>query len=125
MHLMDAINHIIDDGIEGARHDYIKPRDKSKLDGSIKGFEDCRGKNPSEIEALLLQANQVSQRAFIDANEGRISSEQYWFWRCRTIEIEWVANVLSHIMVAQGWPPIGIMTANGGLQAARIISVAP
>jgi len=124
MLLIDAINKIIDEGIEGACRDYSEPRNKSKREGSVKGFEDCRGKSPAEIEALLLAASEASQRAFIDVNEGRMTSDEYWYWRCRTIEIEWVTNVLSHIMVAQGWAPIGIMTAKGGLQAARIIGVA-
>jgi hypothetical protein len=37
------------------------------------------------------------------------------YWRCRALEIEWVANVLSNILDAQGLPPIGMMTARGGM----------
>jgi hypothetical protein len=33
------------------------------------------------------------------------------------------ANVLSNIMQAQGWPPIGTMTARGAMKAAEIIGV--
>jgi hypothetical protein len=39
------------------------------------------------------------------------------------MEIEWVANVLSNILVAQGMLPIGDMTARGRLKAAEIIGV--
>ena len=57
MFLLDAITQIIDDGIEAARADYSKPRDKLKLDGSIKGFEDCRDKVPYQIADLIVSAN--------------------------------------------------------------------
>jgi len=39
---------IIDDGIEAARLDYPKPGDILKREGSIAGFEACRGKSPAE-----------------------------------------------------------------------------
>jgi len=35
---------------------------------------------------------------------------RYWYWRCRALEIEWVVNVLSNILDAQGLPPIATMT---------------
>jgi hypothetical protein len=118
MLLIDALNQIIDDGIEAARSDYLKPGDKPKLDGSIHGFEECRGRSPDEIADLLVAASEKVVEVF------REQSPQYWFWRCRQAEIEWVANVLSHIMVAQGWAPIAMMTARGGMKAAEIIGVA-
>ena len=117
MLLNDALNQIIDDGIEAARADYSKPRDKLKRDGSILGFEECRGKAPAEISALLSAAGEK----MIEAH--REQSPQYWYWSCRQAEIEWVANVLSCIMAAQGWPPIAMMTARGHLKAAEIIGV--
>lgn len=118
MDLNDALNHIIDDGIEAARSDYGKPRDTLKREGAIKGFEECRAKSPDEIAALLAQADRKVEEAM------RAESPQYWFWRCRHVEIEWVANVLSCIMAAQGWTPIHTMTARGQMKAAEIIGVA-
>jgi hypothetical protein len=49
MLLVDAINHVIDDGIEAARHDYAKPGDTLKREGAIAGFDECRNKEPVEI----------------------------------------------------------------------------
>lgn len=118
MLLNDALNQIIDDGIEAARADYTKPCDKLKLKGAIKGFNECRGKSPDEISALLVIAGEDC------TNAHQQQSPQYWYWRCRQAEIEWVANVLSCIMDAQGWPPIGMMTVRGGMKAAEIIGVA-
>lgn len=118
MNLNDALNWIIDDGIEAARADYKKPKDKLKLDGAIRGFEECRGKSPDEIVALYAEAGERQQQAFFD------QAADYWYWRCRQAEIEWVMNVLSNIMHAQGWPPIGMMTMRGAMKAAEIIGVA-
>ena len=117
MLLVDALNHIIDDGIEAARNDYLKPEDKLKLDGSIQGFEDCRCKSPTEITDLVIKANQVVNE------KHREQTDDYWYWRCRVLEIEWVANVLSHILITNGHPAISMMTARGGLKAAEIIGV--
>ena len=118
MLLIDALNQIIDDGIEAARADYTKPRDKLKLDGSVRGFEDCRGKNPKEILDLIRRAEATC------TVKHREQANDYWYWRCRALEVAWVANVLSHILVANGHLPIAMMTARGGLKAADIIGVA-
>jgi hypothetical protein len=119
MTLNDALNHIIDDGIEAARLDYAKPRNTLKREGAIAGFTECRGKQPSEIKALLAEANERAFRAPGD------DAEHFWYWRCRALEIEWVANVLSNIMVAHGWPAIAMTTARGAMKAAEIVGVRP
>ena len=49
MTLNDALNQIIDDGIEAARADYSKPRDTLKRDGAIAGLEDCLEKVPRRL----------------------------------------------------------------------------
>ncbi len=70
-----------------------------------------------EIAALLLDANERAHQAM------REDDPRYWYWRCRALEIGWVANVLSNILVANGMLPIGDMTAHGRLKAAEIIGV--
>lgn len=120
MTLNDALNQIIDDGIEAARLDYSRPQQKLKLEGSIAGFEDCRGKSPDEIAAL---ADEAERTAFEVLRRDNCEVENYWYWRCRALEIEWVVNVLSNILVAQGIAPVGRRTARGALKAAEIIGV--
>jgi hypothetical protein len=118
MLLVDALHAVIDDGIEAARHDYAKPRDTLKREGAIAGFEECRNKTPAQIAALLVEANERARQAMQEEDP------RYWFWRCRALEIEWVANVLSNILVAHGTLPIATMTARGRLKAAEILGVA-
>jgi hypothetical protein len=118
MLLVDALNFIVDDGIEAARHDYAKPQDTLKREGAIAGFEECRNREPAQIAALLVEANERANQAI------REDDPRYWFWRCRAAEIGWVVNVLSNIMAAQGWNPIGTMTVRGAMKAAEIIGAA-
>jgi hypothetical protein len=99
VHLRTA-NHIIDDGIEAARMDYIQPGDTLKREGAIAGFDECRNKEPAEIAVLLVEANERANQAI------REDDPRYWYWRCRALEIGWVANVLSNILVAHGTLPI-------------------
>lgn len=115
---VEALDQVIDDGIEAARQSYSKPRDKLKLEGSIQGFKECRNRTPVELKSLLADAGRKMVEGY------REGSEQYWFWRCRQAEVEWVCNVMSHILIAQGLRPFGIMTARGGIKAAEIIGVA-
>jgi hypothetical protein len=88
-----------------------------KREGAIAGFDECRNKEPAEIAALLAEANARARQAICEGDP------RYWFWRCRALEIEWVANVPSNILDAQGLPPIRMMTARGRLKAAEIIGV--
>lgn len=64
MTLNDALNQIIDDGIEAARADYPQPSDRLKLEGSVQGFEECRGKSPAKILELLTDAGKKTIEAY-------------------------------------------------------------
>ncbi len=117
MQYHEALHAIIDDGIESARLDYAKPADKQKLDGSIFGFEECRGKSPVEIAIILASARERAQQAH------REQAVDYWYWRCRELEIEWVANVISALLMNQGLPIIVPVTHRGMLKAMDIVGV--
>ena len=115
MILADALNAIIDDGIEAARYDYREARNQQKMEGAIRGFEECRNRSPSQLVSLLCDASDRAEKARQER------AADYWYWRCRHAEIEWVANVLSCILQAQGLDPLYTMTARGMMKAADII----
>ncbi len=119
MNLAQAIDLIVDDGIEAARADYRRPDQAMKLAGSIRGFEDCRGKGIEDLVTLLEQSAQDTHAA------RQRQAPDYWFRRCRQVEVEWVANVVSAILINQGLRPICTVTARGMLKAADVIGVAP
>jgi hypothetical protein len=124
MNYDEFLAQVIEQGIQGARSDYGNTQEshrQKKLEGSIEGFEACRGKSPQEILQLLAQAHQRTQEAFARVHADEISSDEYWRVRCREAEIEWIANVVSAMLVNQGLDPIVTPTYRGVMQAARIL----
>lgn len=109
------LNRIIEDGIAAAEKDYVD--DQQKRDGAVRGFNECRGKSPEELVVLWTEASKRAQDAHLE------DAGDYWFWRCRNAEIEWVCNVVSAMLVNQGKPPLFSWhpTAHGGMKAAEIL----
>jgi hypothetical protein len=111
----EFLTRVINEGIEAATADYTDPSDKERLEGSIAGFNACRDKLPEELVA-------VWQKATNDMNS---ALDNYWWYRCFQLEVEWVCNVVSGMLVNEGqnsllsWLP----TANGMMKAASIIGV--
>ncbi len=119
MDYYEFLNRVIDEGIAAATADYTEPDDKQRLDGSIAGFNACRNKLPEELVEIWTNAGEIVNKAFGDPEEN------YWYHRCYQMEVEWVINVVSAMMVNEGqdtllsWLP----TANGMMKAASIIGV--
>lgn len=118
MLLGQLIDRICADGIEAVRADYVRPDQADKLKGAIEGFELCQGITSAEhlLEALD-KANARAQEAF--------EASDYWRWRCRAAEIDWVCNVVSAAMVANGMKSLGSIwpTCRGMMKAAEILGV--
>jgi hypothetical protein len=116
------LDRVIDDGIAAARADY---REGPKLEGSVEGFEDCRGKGPTELRDLLAEARQetVKARRAIGDESDQALVDAYWRIRCRELEIEWVCNVASAALMNQGLRVIVPPTARGVMKAAEIVGV--
>jgi len=120
MNYTEFLTRIIDEGIEAAKADYTKESDKQNLEGSIAGFNACRDKSPEELVKVWQKASDDMNNAF---NEQK---DNYWWFRCFQLEVEWVCNVVSAMLMNQGqttpllsWLP----TANGAMKAASIIGV--
>jgi hypothetical protein len=117
MNYEEALNKIINDGIEAAKQSYAKPGDELKLNGAIAGFEACRGLSPTSIGELMKKAFKTAEVCAV------VQDPEYWYWRCRALEIQWVANVISAILDAQRLPVIVHPTVRGVKKAAEIIGV--
>jgi hypothetical protein len=111
------LTRIIDDGIAAARADYAN--DEDKREGSVEGFEACRGKAPLDILKLLTEAGAATLRAM------REDDTHYWRIRCREAEIEWVANCVSAILINMGSAPLAshLPTARAVMKAAEVFGV--
>jgi len=58
------------------------------------------GKTPNELGRLCFSANDRTKKAYSD------QTDDYWYWRCRSAEIEWVCNVVSAILFRLGYKPL-------------------
>lgn len=121
----DFLHRLIKEGIAAAKKDYQSDEDnnRGKLAGSIDGFEACRGKQPIEILKLLEDARVKGHQAFIRVHEKEISDFEYWKVRCCEMEIEWVANCVSAMLVNQGLQPIVYPTYRAVMAVAKIVGV--
>jgi hypothetical protein len=119
MEYYEFLKRIIDEGIDAAKADYTDPNDKQHLDGSIAGFEACRNKLPEELVQVWTDVSKQVNMAFGDPEEN------YWYHRCYQLEVEWVINVVSAMLVNEGQDPLlsWLPTANGMMKAASIIGV--
>lgn len=119
----EFLERVISEGIAAAKTDYAAPAQRMKLQGSVEGFEACRGQKPEGIAGLLKEAGKRTEEAKRRLHLEEISAGQYWRTRCREAEIEWVANVVSATLVANKLTPIIVPTARGCMHAARILGM--
>lgn len=95
----EFLTRVIDEGIAAAKADYKEPEDKARLDGSVEGFETCRGKHPIDLQRLLWDSRQKTQTAFHQVHEKEITDEEYWRIRSIEAEVEWTCNVVSAMLM--------------------------
>lgn len=121
----DFLKRLVSQGIEAARRDYggkDRHRD-AMLAGSIEGFMECEDLQPDEIADLLQDAGRRTREARTRAELGETKRDDYWRARCRELEIEWVANCVSVILVNDGHEPIIPPTGRAAMTVARIVGV--
>jgi|ERR1035437_1208620 hypothetical protein len=127
MNYGDFLEAVINDGIVAAEVDYPDYPDEEKdeekqittnlkREGSVAGFEACRGLEPEELRALYLEAEHNNQMAFGDV------AEDYWYWHCYACEVEWVCNVVSALLMQLRQEVITAPTARGVLKATEVLS---
>lgn len=121
MEYNEFLNRVINEGIEAARNDYKKESQKPYLEGSVAGFEACRNKNPLELFEVFKESQEYVNNSFAE----RDKHEKYWWLRCYQLEVEWVCNVVSAILLNEGKPPIlsWMPTCNGVSKAASIVGL--
>lgn len=114
MNYHEFLRSIIEEGIVAARRDYREGSAKQR--GAIAGFEACRGKDRTQLLALLAQANEDQELA-------RRTDTNYWYARCFALEVLWVCNVLSAALHNEGKPVLVEPTGNALMLAARILGL--
>jgi len=113
----EFLSKVIDDGIEAVKKDYTKDSQAPHLHGSVAGFEMCRVKNPVELAYLLLEAERNTKNSRMAQED----HDTYGFKRCYELEIEWVCNVVSALLMHRGLPVVINPTARGVRKAMDIL----
>lgn len=119
MNYTDFLNEVINIGIESARRDYKDETKPDQLEGSIAGFEACRGKEPVELLEVFRQGHEYANKAYFDR------ADNYWYFRCYQLEVEWVLNCVSCLLVNEGREPLlsHLPTCNAMMLVAKIVGV--
>lgn len=126
MTYIEFLHEVIERGIKGASEDPIINKYPKRLEGSIAGFNACRSKTPEQLSALLTEANRETLNARLAAKDKDESDiEDYWKQVHYAIQIEWVCNCVSAMLMNEGKPVIITPTARGYMNAAEIIGVGP
>jgi hypothetical protein len=125
----DLLARIIADGIADVRAAYADPKDHHKRDGAIEGFEACRGKTPPELLELWAAAERQGQQIFRNRSGTEVASDlsakDYWRQRYKSLQIEWVCNVVSVGLAQAGLPPLlaHLPTARAAMKYAEVVGV--
>ncbi len=112
--------------LAAATSDYKDDPAPNRRDGSIAGFEACRGLSAASLGELLVTSRAETdalRRKFYDNDDPESTTDKYWYQRCFELEVEWVCNVVSAILMNQGLPPIVPPTAFGVMKAAELLGI--
>jgi hypothetical protein len=111
------LNAICDDGETEVRIAY--PDQSDKLEGALQGFAEARMTlDPNDLKSLY----ETAMRDVTDARERK--DKRYWYWRYRSLQLEWCLNVIAAAQYNQGLPTIITPTYRGLRKAADILGVA-
>lgn len=114
----DFLNAVLDDGIEEVKVAYPGHAGEERRRGAIAGFELFRGKGRDELKGIYEDARR-------DAEVARANRQaDYWFWRMRSAQAEWVLNVVNAADHAHGNPTDFTPTARGMFKAADVLGIA-
>ncbi len=120
---IEFLTQVIEDGLKSVGSDESLARHPKQLEGARAGFEACRDKLPEQLAELLAEANRKSALAYSMANDKDADIEEYWKQQYYTLQVEWVCNTVSAMLMSQGAPMITTVTARGVMNAARILGV--
>ena len=123
MLIRDFFNCLLDDTLEDAREGVLEhPGEQMSWLGTSRAVQECRecmmGRDMSgALTALLENARQDCTQS-LDAD-----LPDQWYWFSREAGVEWIAGVVSVILLHQRMPPIVEPTRASALEAARLVGL--
>lgn len=124
MNYIEFLTQVIERGIKSCSADPIINKHPKRLEGSIEGFNACRDKTPEELAALLAETRRKGHNARLDSEGKREDDlEDYWKARHYELQVEWVCNCVSAMLMNEGKGVIIPPTARAMINISEIIGV--
>ncbi len=116
----DFLNYLLDDVLEEARESHLKSPDATRFGAAERAVAECR--------AAMTTAEHIHGRLLGLLAEARkdvalalaADRPDAWYWMVREETVEWVANVVSVVLMNQRLPTIVPPTRGAAVAAARL-----
>jgi hypothetical protein len=118
--IRDFLNILLDDTLEEARLRRHGPHSAMAFQGAVQAVSECREAMRGERMKEELEALVASVRADSAAAAGQPDE---WFWVSRDMYVEWIARVVSVILLSHGQRPILPPSRAAAMEAARLIGL--
>ncbi|MXP63513.1 hypothetical protein E0493_09145 [Roseomonas sp. M0104] len=122
MLIRDFLNLLLDDTLEEARLRHRGPEDRLAFQGAERGVEDSRRAMTGEQMRRKLRELLEEARASAEAASGR-PDEAFWF--SRELHVEWIAKVISVVLLTAHVEVIVTPSREAALKAAQLMELDP
>jgi hypothetical protein len=120
MLVRDFLNLLLDDTLEEVRLRYRQPADAMAFQGAERALEECRTAMLGDdmAEDLRILVGDVRRHSVAAAGQ-----PDEWFWVTRDMYVEWVARVVSVVLVSHRCSAILPPSRAAALEAARLLEM--
>ncbi len=123
MLVAEFLEFLLDDALEDARERASRLRDALAFAAVERALAECRAALVGDLRQgladLLLQAREDARAALVADQPDR------WFWFVREAQVEWIAEVVSVLLLQHGLPTVVPPGRGAALEAARLVGALP
>jgi hypothetical protein len=120
MLIRDFLNLLLDDTLEDVRLRYRKPNEAMAFQGAERALEECRAAMQMDDMAENLRILVAEARHHSGLTAGQPDE---WYWVTRDMYVEWVARVVSVVLVSHRCTAILPPSRAAALEAARLLEM--
>lgn len=122
----EFLNFLLDDALEEARLRTASPSDAMGFKAAEVALAECRDAMLATDREMPEKLGRLLREARLDAEASSAAgSSDHWFWFCREAQIEWIAEVVSVVLMQGRLPTIVPPTKGAAIAAAVILGVLP
>lgn len=116
----EFLNYLLDDVLEEAREAHLSRPDILRFNGTERAVMECRAAMTT-AEVIHPRLSHLLANARMNADQAvAIDLPDAWFWMARAETVEWVAKVVSVVLLNQRLPTIVPPTRPAAVVAARL-----